>query len=125
MSASSSRHTSTIGKATAARGRLAKSEFVSIGSPEETVLETYFVILSKMNFEKAREQCERERAVKSESGGGANWCDLITALSRLAVAESGYFSLSYMEKSWSDSWRRKREVGLNFVSCALSLSLFL
>ena len=45
------------GKATAARGRLTKSEFVSIGSPEETVLETYFVILSKMNFEKAREQC--------------------------------------------------------------------
>jgi hypothetical protein len=52
---------------------------------------------------------ERERAVKSESGGGANWCELISALSRLAVAESGYFSLSYMEKSWSDSWRRKRE----------------
>ncbi|CAI8031986.1 KICSTOR complex protein C12orf66 [Geodia barretti] len=103
------------GKATAARGRLTKSEFVSIGSPEETVLETYFVILSKMNFEKAREQCgcvslkSVRRAVKSESGGGANWCELISALSRLAVAESGYFSLSYMEKSWSDSWRRKRE----------------
>ena len=44
------------------------------------------------------------------SGGGVNWCDFISALSKLAQAESAYFNLSYMEKSWSDSWRRKREV---------------
>ena len=36
---------------------MARSEFVSVGSPEETVLETYFVMLSKLNFDKAREQC--------------------------------------------------------------------
>lgn len=36
---------------------MTRSEFVSVGSPEETVLETYFVMLSKLNFDKAREQC--------------------------------------------------------------------
>ena len=39
--------------------QLARSGFVTVGSPEETVLETYFVMLSKMNFEKAKEQCVR------------------------------------------------------------------
>lgn len=33
------------------------SEYVNIGTPEETLLETYFVTLSKFNFDRAREQC--------------------------------------------------------------------
>ena len=40
--------------------RISKSgglEYVNIGTPEETLLETYFVTLSKFNFDRAREQC--------------------------------------------------------------------
>ncbi len=33
------------------------SEFVNIGSPEENLLETYFVLLSKFSFDRAKEQC--------------------------------------------------------------------
>ena len=33
------------------------SEYVNIGTPEETLLETYFVTLSKFSFDRAREQC--------------------------------------------------------------------
>ena len=43
-----------------ASARLSKSggsEYVNIGTPEETLLETYFVTLSKFNFDRAREQC--------------------------------------------------------------------
>ena len=54
---------------------------------------------------------DREKEIKNASGGGTNWCNFITALSKLAHAESAYYNLSYMERSWSDSWRRKREVG--------------
>lgn len=32
-------------------------EYVNIGTQEETALETYFVMLSKFNFERAKEQC--------------------------------------------------------------------
>lgn len=96
------------------------SEYVNIGTPEETLLETYFVTLSKFNFDRAREQCvslnffklctctpvhlftsskqDRERENKG-SGSGANWCEFISVLSRLATAESVYFSLGFMERS--------------------------
>ena len=40
-------------------GAASRLDFVNVGSPEETVLETYFVMLSKMNFDRAREQCVR------------------------------------------------------------------
>lgn len=100
------------------------SEYVNIGTPEETLLETYFVTLSKFNFDRAREQCvslvhisilfctfacsslsfcfcffskDRERENKG-SGGGTNWCDFMSVLSRLATAESVYFSLGFMER---------------------------
>ena len=33
------------------------SEFVNIGSVEENLLETYFVLLSKFSFDRAKEQC--------------------------------------------------------------------
>ncbi len=33
------------------------SEFVNIGSLEENLLETYFVLLSKFSFDRAKEQC--------------------------------------------------------------------
>ena len=42
-----------------AGGPVSRSDFINVGSPEETVLETYFVMLSKMNFDRAREQCVR------------------------------------------------------------------
>jgi hypothetical protein len=102
-------HISATGAKSLGRHVLTRSEFVSVGTPEETVLQTYFVMLSKMNFDKARDHCDREREIKSVSGGGTNWCDFMATLSRLAHAESVYFSLSFMEKSWSDSWRRKKE----------------
>ena len=108
--------------------RISKSgglEYVNIGTPEETLLETYFVTLSKFNFDRAREQCvslifkintctaysalvhvalsffyllkDRERENKG-SGGGTNWCEFMSVLSRLATAESVYFSLGFMER---------------------------
>lgn len=40
-----------------ARGRHHPSGLTAAGPPEETVLETFFVMLSKMNFDKAREHC--------------------------------------------------------------------
>ena len=33
------------------------SDYVYVGTPEETILETYFVMLAKFNFDKAKEQC--------------------------------------------------------------------
>ena len=48
------------------------SEYVNIGTPEETVLETYFVMLSKFNFDRARDQCvsiSRERMNNSSLEG--------------------------------------------------------
>ena len=98
------------------------SEYVNIGTPEETLLETYFVTLSKFNFDRAREQCvshtftittiiiimysvrchinikDRERENRG-SGSGTNWCEFMSVLSRLATAESVYFSLGFMERS--------------------------
>lgn len=32
------------------------SEYVCVGTPEENVLETYFVMISRFNFDRAREQ---------------------------------------------------------------------
>ena len=40
---------------------------------------------------------DRERENKG-SGGGTNWCDFMSVLSRLATAESVYFSLGFMER---------------------------
>lgn len=87
------------------------SEYVNIGTPEETVLETYFVMLSKFNFDRARDQCDREREGKSSSGG-TNWCDFMGVLSRLASIEVNYFSLTFMERSWSDSFRLVKKESL-------------
>ncbi len=33
------------------------TDYVCIGTPEETLLETYFMTISKFNFERAKEQC--------------------------------------------------------------------
>lgn len=75
------------------------SEYVCVGTPEETVLETYFVMLSKFNFERAKEQCEKER--ESKSGlGGTNWCEFMNLLCKLAVAEMNYYNLNFVERSW-------------------------
>ena len=42
----------------AAHGRsMVGSEYVCVGSPEETLLETYFIMLSKFNFDRAKDQC--------------------------------------------------------------------
>ena len=43
-----------------------RTEYVNIGTPEETVLETYFVMLSKFNFYRAREQCVSWQQVPSQ-----------------------------------------------------------
>ena len=40
---------------------------------------------------------DRERENKG-SGGGTNWCEFMSVLSRLATAESVYFSLGFMER---------------------------
>ena len=32
-------------------------DYVYVGTPEETLLETYFVMLAKFNFDKAKNQC--------------------------------------------------------------------
>ena len=49
---------------------------------------------------------EREKDIKSVSGGGVNWCDFMSGLSKLAQAEAAYYNLSFVEKSW----RRRKEV---------------
>ena len=41
--------------------------------------------------------------------GGVNWCDFMSALSKLSLAEAGYYNLTFMERSWSDSWRLMRK----------------
>lgn len=41
--------------------------------------------------------------------GGVNWCDFMSALSKLSLAEASYYNLTFMEKSWSDSWRLMRK----------------
>lgn len=41
------------------------SEYVCVGTTEENVLENYFVMLSKFNFERAKEQCVRNHVICS------------------------------------------------------------
>jgi hypothetical protein len=55
-------HISATGAKSLGRHVLTRSEFVSVGTPEETVLQTYFVMLSKMNFDKARDHCVGDAA---------------------------------------------------------------
>ena len=45
------------------------SEYVCVGTPEENVLETYFVMISRFNFDRAREQ-----TVRVASHVTVTWC---------------------------------------------------
>ncbi|XP_019849562.1 PREDICTED: UPF0536 protein C12orf66-like [Amphimedon queenslandica] len=83
-----------------AQGFLQNSEYVCVGTPEENVLETYFVMLSCFNFDRAKDQCERERDIKSAGGGGVTWCDFMNLLSRLSTAETSYFSMQFNGRSF-------------------------
>ena len=42
---------------------------------------------------------DRERETKGGSGG-ANWCEFMVLLARLAMAESNYYNLSFVGRSW-------------------------
>ncbi|XP_064385924.1 KICSTOR subunit 2-like [Halichondria panicea] len=96
------------------------SEFVNIGSPEENLLETYFVLLSKFSFDRAKEQCDREREIKSGTGG-TNWCELMSLMSRLCVAEMNYFSLSFMERAATFRLVRREPLKAMYDSMILDL----
>lgn len=41
----------------AGSSRSPSSDYVYVGTPEETALETYFVLLAKFNFDRAKDQC--------------------------------------------------------------------
>ena len=43
-----------------ASASMSGSEYVHIFTPEETVLENFFVMLSKFNFDRAKDQCVSE-----------------------------------------------------------------
>ncbi|KAL5493618.1 hypothetical protein EMCRGX_G014822 [Ephydatia muelleri] len=71
--------------ATKSKTSIGKTEYVNIISTEETVLETYFMMLSKFNFERAKEQCEREREGKASNG---TWCDFMAKIWKLPRKDS-------------------------------------
>lgn len=52
---------------------------------------------------------DRERESKSVTGG-TNWCEFMAALNRLTAAEVNYFSVSFVERSWSSFRIGRKEV---------------
>ena len=42
--------------------------------------------------------------------GGVNWCEFMAVLNRLTAAEVNYFSVSFVERSWSSFRIGRKEV---------------
>ena len=78
----------------------------------------FLVQLSEGPFPSDLSPQERERESKSATGG-ANWCEFMAVLNHLTAAEMNYFSLSFMERSWSSSFRIVKKEVLYFSFCAL------
>ncbi|CAG0891546.1 unnamed protein product, partial [Darwinula stevensoni] len=61
---------------------------------EEEFLENFFLALSQFNYDKAKEQAERERETAKQKG--SIWVPFLTNLTQLAMAEKTYTSLLFL-----------------------------
>ncbi|KAL8572159.1 hypothetical protein ACOMHN_057834 [Nucella lapillus] len=88
------------------------SSMVDIGSPvgprEEAFLESFFVVLGQLSFDKAKEMMEREKEAH-KAFTAASWGTLVQCLSQFVTAERMYLSLTFLEQKRFHSIGRSKE----------------
>ncbi|XP_033096186.1 KICSTOR complex protein C12orf66 homolog [Anneissia japonica] len=100
--------------------KMANSNAQLTSIPEQSILEVYFLALGQYNYDRAKEQAEKEREAMRSASGSASWfwVNTLGMLSRLAVAEKNYASLTYLSPKW---FGKKESMKLTYSSLVTDL----
>ncbi|XP_071955184.1 KICSTOR subunit 2-like [Antedon mediterranea] len=99
------------------------SEHQSTSVPEQSILEVYFVALGQYNYDRAKELVEKEREVVRSQSNSSTWVSMLSMLSRLAVAEKNYASLTYLNPKWLFG-KKEQSMRLTYTGLVTDLSSF-